>query len=135
MSRLKRHLAKPIKKEFVNADGEKDVFIFKPISVKYLPKLMGVMRSISKSGMMKKDFENLSEKEQAEKTLDVLSEETTDKLISLVKNMCHNSFPDEDSDAIDAFISAHFNELIGILFEVNSYESKKKDTKPEKKEH
>lgn len=132
MSRLKRHTAKPIKREFVNEDGERDVYTFKPLSLKMLPEFMKLTGIIEKTGLMSKKFEELDEEKQTSKILEMLNKENTELIISLLKDMMKQSFPDEKEENINSFIKHHFTNLIGILFEVNTYESKTKNRKIKK---
>jgi len=131
MSRLKRHLARPITRKFKNESGETDVFSFYPLPVKYLPEYMDISgkiyKAINKDGKEEKD-----EKKMIERVLSFLDKENTDILLKLIKAMIDKSFPDETNEVKDEFISSHFNELVNILFEVNANEPEEKNRKPKK---
>jgi len=87
-------------------DGEK--YLFKPLTISYLPKFFKVMKAFSKT----KDDDDI---------LENLTPEVGETLSELISAMLQKSYPDIEEDKRNEFALAHFSMLIMLLFEVNGF--------------
>ena len=123
MSRLSRHLGKPVKLELMNEEGEKDTFLIKPLLFEDMPDFYSLVKM-----MMNNNLEDIKEavteeekKEQSKKIMEILDKDSLLLIKKLIKSTVKNSFPEETEDVRAQFAQTHMFELMNVMFEVNSH--------------
>ena len=123
-----RQIGRPVIKSFENHSGEKDTYTFKVLSFKYKGEYYELLGDLTKMDLSKfKDGENLTPEEeqaQAKEVLNALNKPTVKNLTFLIEKMMFKSYPNEFKDGkpneeLEDFMSTNFEELMGILLEVN----------------
>ena len=90
--------------EMVDATGNKNKFLLKPLSGRWLPKFYSAMKKLSpKKG----------EEEQS------VSPEAIGELHELVMETFKKSYPDQEDDNLDEWVSQNLMKLIEPIIEVN----------------
>lgn len=90
---------------FKTQDGVEDFIYLKPLPVKCLPKLFKVAARFNGT--------------KEEDVLVKMDEETMTDLTELVHQAVKKSLPSDTDEVVDSFVSQHFMELIGAVFETN----------------
>ena len=90
---------------FKAQDGVEEFIYLKPLPVKYLPKLFKVAAKFNGA--------------KEEDVMSKLDEDTMTDLTEIVFQAVKKSLPDDKDEVVDSFVSQHFMELIGAVFEVN----------------
>lgn len=114
IKKFERHLGKPM--QVTIAD---EVFEFRPLSAEDLPDLLRVLQV----------FTSKVKPGQEDRWMEAMDEETTARLVGLVKKMVKKSYPELTDSVVDEFVSANFITLTTVLFQLNDLGAAKVDTK------
>jgi len=131
MSKFERHLGKPLKLELENENGEKDVFMIKPLIFQYMPDYYEAMKVMGK--LTTKLSDDLSDEEQVNemmRLINLLEKEDFEKLKFVVIKTLEISYPDESKEEREAFGFKYMFEILNVILVVNSNgQTKRQDTK------
>lgn len=101
-----------IYKKEVEIAGKK--FQLRPLSGRYLGKLYFIAEKFSS---LSDDKE--TEEERGKKFLKAMDEETTQQLFDVSFQMFIKSYPQENKEALEDFVSTHLIEILPVLLEIN----------------
>ena len=125
MSKLSRHLAKPVELKITNAQGETDIFYIKPLPFEYMPEYYEFLQVITKfkNTVSNEGETNEPSEEKAIELLNLLDKKDLEKIRFIIRKTLEISLPEEKQEEREEFAFRYMFQIMNKVMEVNNYES------------
>jgi len=115
IEKFKRYIGQSSTLELEAEDGTKETFELKPLPFEYVSELLMIGKTFAKIPASEK-----GEEIPAEKFLEILDQETIERMQKIVKATLKASYPELPEDVMNAFATRNFLPLVTKIFEINS---------------
>ena len=119
-----RHIAKSVEFRLKREDGEFDIFVIKPLPLKWFPDIIRVTQKMSKATVLEPDYTKMTADEKKLAELEY-NREVVDKLdpdaMKLIAEICAGSmelsYPDIPKMKIELFVQQNMMELFSLIMD------------------